>query len=449
LGKIRRIKRVHRRKTTLNTLKVWNPEDPIFWDEYGNRAATRNLVVSFLSLHLAFCIWQVWSVMTVNLPNVGFQYTANQMFTLTALPALSGGILRMFYSLAVTFFGGRTWTVISTALLLIPAIGIGVAVQNPNTSFTTMAVLSALCGFGGANFTSSMANIGPFYPKEKQGLALGINGGIGNLGVSVVQLITPIIILYPLFPIGGSQTMMLPYGSRQVWIQNGAWLWVIPIVVVTILAYFYMDNLPGIRVPLVEQLRIFKRKHMYIITILYIMSFGSFIGFSAAFPLLLMQQFPEVNALQYAFIGPLLGASFRTIGGYLADKFGGAIVTFVSVIVMVVGTMGLVFFTIEGRESFIGFFLTFLVLFMFGGIANGSIFRMIPFIFGPKETSPAIGFCGAIGAFGGFFIPKMFGWSIEMTGGAHVALYVFIGYYVLCSGLLWYYYARPKAEIKI
>lgn len=433
----------------MNTLRTWNPDDPIFWDTVGNRAATRNLIISFLSLHLAFCIWQVWSVMTVNLPNVGFQYTSNEMFTLTALPALSGAILRMFYSFAVTYFGGKTWTVISTALLLIPALGIGVAIQNPDTPFTTMAILSVLCGFGGANFTSSMANIGPFFPKEKQGLALGINGGIGNLGVSVVQLITPIIILYPLLHIGVSQTMVTSTGSREVWLQNGALIWVLPIITITILAYFFMDNLPGTRVPILEQLKIFKRKHMYIITILYIMSFGSFIGYSAAFPLLIMQQFPEVNALRFAFIGPLLGASFRTVGGYFADKFGGAIVTFLSVLIMVLGTVGLVFFTMEGQESFIGFFTTFLVLFMFGGIANGSIFRMIPFIFGPKETSPAIGFCGAIGAFGGFFIPKMFGWSIEFTGNAHLALYVFIIYYLMCSGLLWYYYARPKAEIKI
>jgi MFS transporter, NNP family, nitrate/nitrite transporter len=434
----------------MHTLKRWNPEDLVFWDTFGHRIATRNLVISFLSLHLAFCIWQVWSVMTVNLPKVGFNYTASQMFTLTALPALTGAILRMFYTFAVTFFGGKTWTVISTALLLIPALGIGMAIQNPETPFTTMAILSALCGLGGANFTSSMANIGPFYPKEKQGLALGINGGIGNLGVSVVQLLTPIIILYPLFRIGISQHMVFPSGgSREVWLQNGAYIWVIPIILITILAALFMDNLPGRRVPILEQLRVFKRKHMYVITILYIMSFGSFIGFSAAFPLLIMQQFPEVNALQFAFIGPLLGASFRTVGGYLADKFGGAMVTFLSVIIMVLGTIGLVLFTIEGQESFIGFFSTFMILFIFGGIANGSIFRMIPFIFGPVETSPAIGFCGAIGAFGGFFIPKMFGWSIEFTGKAHFALYVFIIYYLICAGILWYYYARPKAEIKI
>lgn len=186
---------------------------------------------------------------------------------------------------------------------------------------------------------------------------------------------------------------------------------------------------------------------MYLINLLYIMSFGSFIGYSAAFPLLLTQQFPEVQALKFAFIGPLLSSIFRTIGGFAADKFGGAIISFLAVLLMIFGVGGVIYF-IGNDPSFVGFFLMFMVLFISGGIVNGSIFRMIPIIFGPKETSAAIGFCSAIGAFGGFFIPKMFGYSIDMTGSAQGALFIFMAYYLFCAIILWYFYTRPEAEIK-
>ncbi|MEI5906304.1 MFS transporter [Bacillus spongiae] len=433
----------------MKRLTEWDPSDKKFWEHKGKRIATRNLWISTIALHLAFCIWQMWSVMTINLPKVGFTYTTDQMFTLTAIPALVGAVLRMFYSIAITYLGGRTWTVISTIILIIPAIGIGIAIQNTNTPFITMAILSALCGVGGANFASSMANIGPYFPKEKQGTALGINGGIGNLGVSMVQLVAPIAIGIPLFGtlLGGPQLLVLESGNQNIWLQNGALIWVLPLILISIVAFFGMNNLPSPKVSLVEQAQVFKGKHMYLITILYIMSFGSFIGYSAAFPLLINKEFPEVNALQLAFLGPLLGASFRTVGGYLADKMGGAIVTFASVITMMIATAGVVYFVGESK-SFVGFFIMFMILFLAGGIANGSIFRMIPIIFGPKETPAAIGFSAAIGAFGGFFIPKLFGWSFQYSGGPQPALYVFISYYFLCSIILWIYYARPNAEMK-
>ncbi len=434
----------------MDRLEHWEPNNSLFWEKTGKQIANRNLWVSVASLHLAFCVWQMWSVMTLNLTDAGFTYTTDQMFTLTALPALVGAVLRMIYSVGITYLGGRTWTVISTAILIIPCVGIGYAIQNPTTPFMTMAILSALCGFGGANFASSMANIGPFFPKEKQGLALGINGGIGNLGVSMVQFLTPFIISIPLFGslVGGSQFLETDGTSREVWLQNGAFIWVIPLVLVTIAAFLGMNNLPAPKSSLREQAQVFKDKHMYLISILYIMSFGSFIGYSAAFPLLIKTEFAGVNPLQYAFLGPLLGASFRTVGGYLADKFGGAIITFISVLVMTIGTFGVVFFIGEQNRSFQGFFIMFLVLFATGGIANGSIFRMIPFIFGPKNTSAAIGFSAAIGAFGGFFIPKMFGYSIAVSGSSAIALYVFIGYYLLCAIILWVFYARSGAEMK-
>ncbi|MBB5171868.1 MFS transporter [Texcoconibacillus texcoconensis] len=434
----------------MKRITSWGPNDEKFWRETGEKVAKRNLWISAFALHLAFCVWQVWSVISVDLPNIGFDYSTTQIFTLTGLPALSSALLRMLYSVVIIYFGGRTWTVISTVVLLIPLIGISIAIQNPDTPFVVMALLSILCGLGGANFSSSMANIGPMFPTEKQGTALGINGGLGNLGVSTVQLLTPLVITFPLFSALAGEPQILSANGEdsRVWLQNGAFLWVIPIVIMTIVAFFGMNDLPRPKTSIAEQFQIFRRKHMYIVTILYIMSFGSFIGFSAAFPLLINNQFPTVNAFQFAFIGPLLSSVFRTVGGYLSDQFGGAVVSFISVVAMITGTGGVMYFMSEQTSHFSGFFIMFLVLFLSGGIVNGSIFRMIPFIFREKETSAAIGFSSAVGSLGGFFIPNMFGLSIDLVGTAQLALLVFLFYYILCSVLLWYYYMRPSAEIK-
>lgn len=430
----------------------WEPEMEGFWEDQGKKIAYRNLMISILSLLLAFSVWQLWSVLALNLPKVGFAYTTDQMFTLTAIPSLTGAILRVYYSFAAVRFGGKTWTIISTAILFIPCIGIGLVVQNPDTPFWMMAALAALCGFGSANFSSSMTAIAPFFPKKVQGTALGLNGGLGNLGVSAAQFLIPLVITAPLFgALGGQpQTWIDQNGtSHSLWLQNGAFLWILPLAITLLLAAWGMNNLPLEGFSFREQLSVFKGKHMYLITILYVMSFGSFIGFSAAFPLLLGSQFPVVNPLQYAFLGPLLGALLRPVGGVLADKLGGgARVSFCSVIMMTMGTYGVIYYISPGTQGFGGFFLMFILLFAMGGIANGAIFRMIPCIFGPKESPAAIGYSSAIGAFGGFFIPKAFGSSIAATGSAIGALWVFIFYYILCAWILWYYYARKQAEIK-
>jgi MFS transporter, NNP family, nitrate/nitrite transporter len=435
----------------MKEMSHWNPNDEEFWKTEGKRIANRNLWISIPNLLIAFSVWQIWSILSLRLIDAGFGYTTEQVFTLTAIPALTGALVRIFYSIGVTYIGGKTWTIFSTLLLLIPVIGIGIALNNPSTPYGTMAILAALCGLGGGNFASSMAAIGPFFPKSMQGSALGINGGLGNLGVSLAQFLIPLVITFPLFGSLVGEPQIIDNGNEPalLWLQNGAYVWVIPIVLFSLLAFLGMTNLPLEKPKLRRQLMVFKRKHMYLITILYIMSFGSFIGYSAAFPLLLKGEFTEINAIQIVFIGPLLGALGRPVGGFLADKFGGAKVSLIDIGIMVIGVIGVIFFIDESTRSFLGFFLSFLLLFAAGGIANGSIFTMFPLIFGSIESPAAIGFASAIGAFGGFFIPQLFGWSLQHTGSINIALFTFIAYYLLCAGIIWYYYAREKAEIHI
>lgn len=433
-------------------LNDWCPEDDAYWNSKGRSIANRNLIISIPCLLLAFSVWFIWSAVAVNLNSIGFNFTMDQLFTLAAVPGLTGATLRVFYSFCVPIFGGRNWTVFSTATLLIPCIGIGLAVQDVNTSYFTMLMLAAFCGFGGGNFSSSMANISFFYPKKRQGTALGLNAGLGNLGVSVLQFTVPIIIGFGAFEFltGPSQDLLLSNGTvKKVWLQNAAFFWVFPVLLATVGAFMFMDNLPTAKSSLREQLVIFKRKHMYLTTWLYIMSFGSFIGYSAAFPLLIKMQFPEINPLSYAFLGPMCGALIRPIGGWISDKVqSGALVTFIDLFVMIFCVICVLFFISEGNKSFLGFLVSFILLFITTGIANGSVFQMIPMIFVPKESAAVLGFSAAIAAYGAFLIPKSFGFSIKMTGGPEVALYLFIIYYISCIFVTWWYYLRKNAEIK-
>lgn len=430
-------------------INEWNPENEEFWKREGKKHASRNLWISVLALMLAFIVWQIWSVTAVRLNDVGFGFSKDELFTLAALPGLIGATARIFFTFMPGIIGGRNWTVISTAFLLIPAIGIGIAVQNPNTSFMTMAILAALCGLGGGNFSSSMANISPFFPRKEKGTANGINAGFGNLGVSVVQFVTPIII-------GVSWLGMITGGSQKssdgsdIYIQNAAFVWIIPILIMTIVAYFGMDNLPGQKQSFKEQAAIFKEKHMWIMAWLYTMCFGSFIGYAAAFPLLINSAFPDSGGAGLAFLGPLIGASFRPVGGWISDKIGsGAKVTFYDTILMIVATIGVIYFL--NANQFGGFLVMFIILFFATGIANGSTFRMVPFIFAGEKarlSPPTLGFIAAIAAYGAFLIPKIFGWSIETTGSANLALYLFLAYYAFSLIICWYFYSRKNAEVK-
>ena len=450
-------------------LKRWEPENTDFWQSTGKAVARRNLWISIPALLLAFAIWVLWSILVVNLPNIGFNYSQNQLFWLAALPSLSGATLRIFYSFMVPVFGGRRWTALSTATLLIPAIGIGYAVQDASTSYTTMLVLALLCGFGGGNFSSSMANISFFFPKAEKGTALGLNAGLGNLGVSVMQFIVPLVMTVGVFgALGGEgQTWIKGDVSKMVWLQNAGFIWVPFIVLSTLASWFGMNDIADAKASFSDQAVIFRRKHNWLMCWLYVGTFGSFIGFSAGFPLLIKGQFPDVDPTRFAFLGPLVGALARPLGGWISDKLGGARVTQWTFVLMIVAVFGvLAALPQHGAGGSFSLFLgSFLALFALTGVGNGSTFMQVPVIFqtfherrtpssvtaaraeATKESAALLGFSAAVGAYGGFFIPKSFGTSIAMTGGVDAALYAFIGFYLSCLLVNWWYYARRNADV--
>ncbi len=452
-------------------LRDWRPEDPVFWQQTGKRIATRNLWISIPCLLLAFAVWLVWRAVTVRLNSIGFTFTTNQLFWLAALPGLSGATLRIFYSFMVPIFGGRRWTTISTASLLVPALWMGYAVQNLDTPYMVFVAIALLCGFGGGNFASSMANISFFYPKSQQGTALGMNAGLGNLGVSVMQFAVPLVITVGIFGGLAGDPQAVASDSSRLWLQNAGFIWVPFIMIFTLAAWFGMDDIADARASFREQSVIFRRKHQWLMSWLYIATFGSFIGYSAGFPMLIKTQFVDVDPLKFAFLGPMVGALIRPLGGWLADKLGGAMVTFWNFIIMIAAVFGVLYFLPQDGQggNFVGFFIMFMLLFTTTGIGNGSTFRMIPIIFrtqherwaqgkgqvgreqaiknANKESAATLGFSSALAAFGAFFIPKAYGTSIAMTGGPEAALFVFITYYLTCLFVTWWWYYRRNAEV--
>ncbi|WP_333793001.1 nitrate/nitrite transporter [Hyphomicrobium sp.] len=439
----------------------WRPEDAEFWEKTGRAIARRNLWLSIPSLLLSFAVWMVWSVVVAKLPAVGFQYTTDQLFWLAAVPGLSGATLRIFYSFMVPVFGGRLWTTLATWSLIFPALGIGMAVQHPETPYWILLMLALLCGFGGGNFASSMSNISFFFPKSEKGNALAMNAGLGNLGVSVAQFLVPLAITVGVFGwLGGDPIMVTEDGHTfPMWLQNAGYVWVPFIVVSAFASWFGMNDIASARASFAEQSVIFQRKHNWIMCWLYTGTFGSFIGYSAGFPLLAKIQFPETNALAYAFLGPLVGALSRSATGWIADRWGGARVTLWVFIGMTAGVAGVLYFLSVG--SFPGFFAMFMVLFLVSGVGNASTFQMIPAIMrkemdrlmphaesaerlrnAEKESAAIIGFSSAIAAYGAFFIPKSYGTSIAATGGPEAALWAFLIFYVTCIAITWWVYAR-------
>ncbi|RDV05390.1 nitrate/nitrite transporter [Undibacter mobilis] len=445
-----------------HVLDEWKPEDPAFWEAKGRAIARRNLWISIPALLLAFAVWMVWSVVVAKLPAVGFKFSTDQLFWLAAMPGLSGATLRIFYSFMPPIFGGRLWTSISTWSLMIPAVGIGLAVQSPDTPYIFFLTLSLLCGFGGGNFASSMANISFFFRKAEKGNALALNAGLGNLGVSVVQFVIPLVITAGVFGWFGGEPQVANDGTR-LWLQNAGFIWVPFIAISATAAWFGMNDIADMRASFADQAVIFKRKHNWLMCWLYTGTFGSFIGYSAGFPLLAKTMFPQVDSLKFIFLGPLIGALSRSATGWLSDRYGGGRVTFWVFTLMIAAVAGVLYFLgiKDQPHAFWGFFAMFMLLFFATGVGNASTFQMIPAIMRAElvrlepgmsidvrqkqaemESAAIIGFTSAVAAYGAFFIPKSYGTSISLTGGPEMALWGFMGFYVTCVAITWWFYTR-------
>lgn len=520
------------------SLKDWNVEDPAFWDSTGSRIAKRNLWISIPCLLLGFAVWLMWSIIIVQMERLGFRFDPDPaahtalLYTLPAIAGLAGATLRIPNSFLIAVGGGRNVVFATTALLLIPTMGVGVALKDPTTPYLTFAILAALSGFGGGNFASSMSNISFFFPKRVQGSSLGLNAGLGNLGVSVMQVLVPFVMGFAVFGALGGAGIPLPEAvgdaaaGTLVWIQNAGFIWVPLIAIAAIAAWFGMNNLahvspkshqtaasllktlflvglgvvaagvglylllglgwnmwlvlpitivltvvlmkylsPGeLKENLNKQFAIFGNKHNWIMTIIYTMTFGSFIGYSAAFPKLIQDVFGTLqdgtlnpnapNPFMYAWLGPLVGSLVRPVGGWVSDRVGsGSKVTHWTTVAMIIAALGVAYFVVQAREStapedfFLPFLILFLILFVTTGIGNGSTFRSVPYIFKPSQAGPVLGWTSAVAAYGAFIIPRVFGQQIG-AGHAEYALYGFAIYYVICLGLNWYYYDRKNSGVE-
>ncbi len=542
----------------MSRLERWDPENTGFWESEGKSIANRNLWISIPNLLCAFSVWLYWGMLAkfiqrlhfanpdlfnFTFMNGGASYEGDAyralMFTLPAVAGLSGATLRLPHSFMIAISGGRNVKFMTTLLLLLPALGAGIALQDPTTPFYVLLILAALSGVGGGAFASSMSNISFFFPKKMQGLSLGLNAGLGNLGVSVMQFLLPWIITFAAFGSLGGDGYTIPSGDSTVtiWIQNAGLVWVPILGTFAVLAFLFMNNLPQhdcgptpvaigkylwltllgyigatigvllllapwggsvvllkifvvlivsvvvtmallryvtpkpIQDNLKNQFEIFGNKHTWIMTWLYTMTFGSFIGFANAFPKLIDDIFgvirvasdgsPLMNAMvnphapissQYIWIGAGVGALIRPVGGWLSDKFGGARVTHWDTIIMIGATAGAGYYVSIAAASptpeiyFMPFLLLFILLFATTGIGNGSTFRMIPFIFSKDQAGPVLGFTSAIAAYGAFLIPKIFATQIK-AGTPHYAMYGFVAYYITCLAVNWWFYARKNAEI--
>ena len=423
----------------------WDPEDEAFWEGTGRAVAHRNLVFSILAEHLGFSVWVLWSIVVTYLPQAGFTLSVGQTFWLLSVPPLVGATLRLPYTFAVGRFGGRNWTVVSALLLVVPAAGLAWAVGRPGTSFGVLLLIAATAGVGGGNFASSMTNITHFFPEREQGWALGLNAAGGNIGVAVVQ--APFVVA------------AVVTAGAGLHLARAGLMWVPLVLVAVVLAWRYMDNLTVATTDFGSSASAARRPHTWVMSVLYIGTFGSFIGYASAFPLLIKGQFPGVDVTAYAFLGALVGSLSRPLGGRLADRVGGARITAISFLAMGLGVLGVV--ASLSAHSFGAFSACFMVLFLATGIGNGSTYRMIPAIFrkgvdandgaavmtAKRQAAAAIGIISAVGAYGGFLVPRTYGWSTAAYGSIVPALHVYVGVYALMLAVTWVCYLRRGAPM--
>jgi len=530
-------------------IKQWDVEDQNFWDSTGKKIAYRNLWISIPSLLCGFAVWMMWGIIAVQMLNLGFPFSKEQLFTLTAISGLAGATMRIPSSFFIRLAGGRNTIFLTTAMLLSPAIGTGIVLQHPGWPLWSFQLMALWSGVGGGNFASSMSNITTFFPKRLQGTALGLNAGLGNFGVTTMQIIIPLVMTVGFFGALGGEPMTLVKDSGWIfgkiaagtptYIQNAGFAWVISLVPLAVICWFGMDNLLPISpkiggtlmafvkvtwlftlsfipagiglyfylpaptglgilnmwvaMPLIiagtlgvmklaafgamkenvqKQFAIFKNKHTWSMTVLYVLTFGSFIGFSMALPLAItvifgFQHVPDAagvmthtlknpnapSALTYAWIGPFIGALIRPVGGWIADKVGGSIVTQVISAVMVVASAYAGYIMMQAYQSatpetyFTAFLVTFMIIFAASGIGNGSTFRTVGLIFDRVQAGPVLGWTSAVAAYGSFVAPVVIGEQIK-AGTPQMAMYGFAVFYALCLILNWWFYLRGGAEIK-
>ena len=440
------------RRSSQTWLDRWTPEDASFWTATGEKLAWRTLVITTANLTLAFIVWFLVSALVVRLPGVGFKLSSSQLFWLAALPGLAGGTFRIIHTFLVPLYGTRHVVALSTLSLLIPAIGWFFAVQDPTTPYWVLGVLALLAGLGGGNFSSCMPSTSLFFPKRLQGTALAIQAGVGNFGVSIVQFVTPWIIGLALAgsPLGTAQTFTSAGVEQPIWLQNAAAIYVPFILVLGIAAWVMLRSVP-VRANFREQLDIFKEKHGFFLTLLYIGTFGTFSGLAATFPLLIKQIYGEFPAapdpLTYAFLGPLVGSVARILAGPLSDRVGGARVTHWSCVGMLACVIAVTFFTAPASMAEFPYFLAAILgLFFFAGIGNASTFKQMPMIFPPRQAGGIIGWTGAMAAYGPFVVGLMLGYAFDWFGSFNPFFYWAAFFYLVCIGINWWFYARKGAE---
>ncbi len=526
-------------------IESWNPEDQKEWDSGGKSIAMRNLFISIVSLLCGFAVWGYWSIITVQMLNLGFSFTQSELFTLAGIGGLAGATLRIPSSFLIRIAGGRNTLFLTTALLIIPAVGTGLALQSKETPLWIFQLLALLSGLGGGNFASSMANISFFFPKKQQGLALGLNAGLGNFGVTTMQLLIPFVMTLSVF--GGDPMVLksasgwllgkIPAGA-ETWIHNAGFVWLVLLIPLVFFTWFGMNNITAphvspnlgspftsfmkilmmlfigmltasvgfwamqptglginkwVVIPLIvistlallkivpagetykqnlkRQYSIFDDKHTWAMTIIYTMTFGSFIGFSSAMALSIQVIFgfqhalvdgvfvhTTVNpnapsALMYAWMGPFIGALIRPVGGWISDRLGGALITQVISFILLGSALGLAYYmklayTSETPEIFFPQFLALILLLFFAsGIGNGSTFRTIAVVFDKEKAPPVLGWTSAIAAYGAFIIPQVLGDQIK-AGSPEIALYGFAVFYAVCIVINWFFYLRTNAFVK-
>jgi MFS transporter, NNP family, nitrate/nitrite transporter len=530
-------------------IQDWRPEDEQFWAKTGSKIAYRNLWISIPALLCGFAVWGMWGIITVQMLNLGFPFSQAELFTLTAIAGISGATMRIPASFLIRMAGGRNTIFLTTAMLLAPAIGTGIALQHPEWPLWVFQLMALWSGVGGGNFASSMSNISTFFPKRLQGTALGLNAGLGNFGVTTMQIVIPLVMTVGLFGAFGGEAKALIKDSGWIfgkikagtptYIQNAGFAWVLSLAPLAVLCWFGMNNLKTVTpnsgspisaflkitylyslafvpsigmlylylpaptglgllnmwvaIPLdiiaalvvmklaafgtmkenvAKQFEIFKNKHTWSMTALYVVTFGSFIGFSMALPLAITVIFGFIHApdaagvmqhtlknpnapsaLTYAWIGPFVGAAVRPIGGWISDKVGGSIVTQVISAIMVVASaaVGYVMMQAYGSatpEQYFPMFMgLFVLLFAASGVGNGSTFRSVGFIFDRQQAGPVLGWTSAVAAYGAFIAPVLIGQQIK-AGTPQLAFYGFSVFYAVCLVLNWWFYLRPKAYVK-